>query len=380
MSAGVVVLLLGGLGLLAVGGELLVRGSSGIASALGMSRLVVGLTVVSIATSAPEFAVTMQAVTSGSPGLAVGNVVGSNIANVLLVLGVAAAITPLTVKSRIVKLDVPVMIGLSVLVTIFAINGVIASWQGALLMALLAVYLLRAISLGRRDEKAETQALLPDWNDQTGESGGEQDVEVATASSLGPRMMAADIGLIIVGVTLLVFGAQLLVDGATRIAVSVGLSDVIVGLTVVAIGTSLPELATAVVAVLRGETDLAVGNAIGSSIFNLGAVLGFAALISPGGISIPESAAHFDFIVMTAVAVLLLPVVYTGRAIARWEGWLFLGYYAAYLLYLLLASSQHDALKPFSFAMLIFVVPITVVVLITLVVSDRQSRVGAGSA
>ncbi|MEA3291660.1 MAG: sodium:calcium antiporter, partial [Pseudomonadota bacterium] len=170
-----------------------------------------------------------------------------------------------------------------------------------------------------------------------------------------------------------------LVDGATQVAVAVGLSDVIIGLTIVAIGTSLPELATAVVAALRGESDLAIGNAVGSSIFNLGAVLGFAALISPGGIPIPESVAHFDFIVMTAVAVLLLPVVYTGRAIARWEGWLFIGYYVAYILYLLLASSQHDALKPFSAVMVIFVVPITVAVLITLVVSERQSRASARS-
>lgn len=367
--------MLGGLGLLAVGGELLVRGASSIASALGMSRLVVGLTVVSIATSAPEFAVTMQSVVNGSPGLAVGNIVGSNIANVLLVLGVAAAITPLAVKSRIVKLDVPVMIGMSVMVTVFAINGLLSSWQGALLVAALAAYLVRAVSVGRQDEPAEIRALEPEWDEP--ESNPNREPEPTRAA--GPRMIAVNLALIVIGVLVLVFGAQLLVDGATQVAVAVGLSDVIIGLTIVAIGTSLPELATAVVAALRGESDLAIGNAVGSSIFNLGAVLGFAALISPGGIPIPESVAHFDFIVMTAVAVLLLPVVYTGRAIARWEGWLFIGYYVAYILYLLLASSQHDALKPFSAVMVIFVVPITVAVLITLVVSERQSRASARS-
>ena len=347
--------------------------------------MVVGLTVVSIATSAPEFAVTMESVVSGSPGLAVGNIVGSNIANVLLVLGAAAAITPLAVKSRIVKLDVPVMIGLSVLVTVYAINGVIASWQGALLMAILAAYLVRAISVGRQDEPAEMQALQPAWVEPEEEEPEEEEPEEEQAGepeptrSPGLGMVAINVGLIVVGVLLLVFGANLLVDGATQIAAAVGLSDVIIGLTIVAIGTSLPELATAVVAVLRGESDLAIGNAVGSSIFNLGAVLGFSALISPGGIQIPESAANFDFIVMTAVAVLLLPVVYTGGTIARWEGWMFLGYYAAYISYLLLASSQHDVLQPFSLVMVVFVVPITVVVLITLVVSERQSRVSARS-
>ena len=239
--------MLGGLGLLAVGGELLGRGASSIASALGMSRLVVGLTVVSIATSAPEFAVTMESVVSGSPGLAVGNIVGSNIANVLLVLGAAAAITPLAVKSRIVKLDVPVMIGLSVLVTVFAINGVIASWQGALLVAILAAYLVRAISVGRQDEPAEMQALQPAWVEPEEEQAGEPE----PTRSPGLGMVAINVGLIVVGVLLLVFGANLLVDGATQIAAAVGLSDVIIGLTIVAIGTSLPALATAGVAVLR---------------------------------------------------------------------------------------------------------------------------------
>ncbi|MCH9814971.1 MAG: calcium/sodium antiporter [Actinomycetia bacterium] len=396
MSPLVVVLVVGGLILLVVGGEVLVRGASDIAHRIGMSRLVVGLTVVSFATSAPELAVTMDAVFSGSPGLAIGNVVGSNIANILLVLGVAAAIAPLAVRSRVVKLDVPVMIALSILVTIFALNGVIATWQGVVLLLALVGYVIRAVQVGRRDTALETKALAPQWaapqSPATGEidppaterpqdgaaaavtSGQETEPEPDAPAAKGAWPVIRALALIVVGVALLVVGARLLVNGATQIATGFGVSDVIVGLTVVAIGTSLPELATSVVAVLRGESDLAVGNAVGSNIFNLAFVLGTAALVAPGGIPVPESVANFDFVLMTVVAVLLLPVAYTRKSIDRWEGWLFLGYYLAYTSYLLLASADHDALGPFNVVMIAFVVPVTVILLITLAVAERKDR------
>jgi cation:H+ antiporter len=403
-----VLLILGGLILLVVGGEVLVRGASDIARKVGMSRLVVGLTVVSFATSAPEFAVTMDAVFSGSPGLAIGNVVGSNIANILLVLGVAAAVSPLAVRSRVVKLDVPVMIVLSVLVTIFALNGVLATWQGIFLASALVCYVIGAVRVGHRDSAMETEALDPSWQttpvpiDTDGMSASLRPEQAAADRELtdpnpdpdlpepngdsDPETLRAQISvtraviLIIVGVALLVVGARLLVDGATQIAVGLGVSEVIIGLTVVAIGTSLPELATSVVAVMRGESDLAVGNAVGSNIFNLGFVLGTAAIVAPGGIQVPESVANFDFVLMTAVAVLLLPVAYTRKSIDRWEGWLFLAYYAAYTSYLLLASSEHDALGSFSVVMLAFVVPITVVLLITLALGERKTRLAGRAA
>jgi cation:H+ antiporter len=370
MTVGAALLVLAGVVLLVGGGEVLVRGASNIASALGMSPLIVGLTVVSFATSAPEFAVTMEAVLSGSPGLAIGNIAGSNIANILLVLGVAAVISPLAVKSRIVKMDLPVMIGLSLLVTISAFNGVIAQWQGILLVLALITYVTRVIVVGRRHQQSEAEMLVPAWDP------AENPTRRALTQS--PRVVAMNISLIVLCEILLVVGAQQLVDGAVQIAAAAGMSDVVIGLTVVAIGTTLPELATAIVATLRGEVDLAIGNVVGSNIFNLGAVLGLAAILSPDGIPVPVPAAHFDFIIMTAVAILLLPIAYTGRVIARWEGILFLGYYAAYIMYLLLASAQHDALRPFSAVMLIFVVPITVVLLTTLVVAERQDRTRAG--
>lgn len=358
--------ILAGLVLLVAGGEVLVRGASNIAAAIGMSPLVVGLTVVSFATSAPEFAVTMKSVAAGSPGLAVGNVVGSNIANILLVLGIAAIITPLAVKSRVVRFDVPVMIGLSLIVTVMAFNGVIARWQGAILVVLLAVYVIWTVRIGRSDPEGEKEKLDPDWID--GELRPEPVAERSTRNMLASGVMVA------VGIGALVLGASVLVSGATTIASALGLSDLVIGLTIVAVGTSLPELATSIVAALRGERDLAVGNAVGSNIFNLGAVLGFAAILSPDGIVIPEGAQNLDFLLMTGVAILLLPVVYTGYAVGRWEGILFVSYYVAYTTYLLLMSSEHESLAPFSTVMLAFVIPLTFLFLIVLAVAEHSRR------
>jgi cation:H+ antiporter len=329
--------------------------------------LVVGLTVVSFATSAPEFAVTMQAVADGSPGLAVGNVVGSNIANILLVLGVAAVIAPLAVKSPVVKRDVPVMVGISLLATVLSFNRVISQWQGALLVGILAAYVAWTVKVSRRETSANSQA------EGTESSPDPLLAEVADPIRRNPPMVISG-GLVIIGVALLVGGATLLVNGATSVARSFGLSDLVIGLTIVAVGTSLPELATSVIAAARGQRDLAVGNVVGSNIFNLGAVLGFASLITPGGISIPEAASNFDFVLMTGVAVLLLPVVYTGMAVARWEGVMFLLYYVAYTVYLLLASAEHDALQPFSTAMTLFVIPLTAMLLVILVIAERTRR------
>jgi cation:H+ antiporter len=358
--------ILAGLVLLVAGGEVLVRGASNIAAAIGMSPLVVGLTVVSFATSAPEFAVTMKSVAAGSPGLAVGNVVGSNIANILLVLGIAAIITPLAVKSRVVRFDVPVMIGLSLIVTVMAFNGVIARWQGAILVVLLAVYVIWTVRIGRSDPEGEKEKLDPDWID--GELRPEPVAERST------RNMLASVVMVAVGIGALVLGASVLVSGATTIASALGLSDLVIGLTIIAVGTSLPEMATSIVAALRGERDLAVGNAVGSNIFNLGAVLGFAAILSPDGIVIPEGAQNLDFLLMTGVAILLLPVVYTGYAVGRWEGILFVSYYVAYTTYLLLMSSEHESLAPFSTVMLAFVIPLTFLFLIVLAVAEHSRR------
>ncbi len=359
MTLAAVLAILGGLALLVLGGEALVRGAGNIAIGAGLSPLVVGLTVVSFATSAPEFAVTMDAVLADLPGLAVGDIVGSNIANVLLVLGVTAVVAPVMAHHQLVRFDVPVLIGISVLATVLAFDGLLQRWQGALLFLALVGYVVAALRYrGPPPEEPEIPSLGPlnlnNWPRS--------------------RLMGVSALLVLVGVGVLVVGAALLVDGAASVARSFGLSDLIIGVTVVAVGTSLPELATSLIAVARGSYDIAVGNVVGSSIFNLGAVLGLATLMTPGGIEVPAGAAHFDFFVMTAAAVLLLPVAYIRSRISRWEGALFLVFYASYVTFLLLTAQQHQALEPFSEIMVFIIVPVVALLLGGLVAEERHAR------
>jgi cation:H+ antiporter len=348
-------LVLLGLVLLVGGGELLVRGSSGLARSLGLSPLVIGLTVVAFATSAPEFAVTLGATLSGEPDLAVGNVVGSNIVNVLLILGVSALVIPLAVASRVVRHDVPVMLGLSVAALVLALDGRVSPLDGVVLLGVLVVYTVTSVVGARREtaarratERESVAAGTPVWRD------------VAVALS---------------GVVLLVAGARSLVTGATDIALALQVSTAVIGLTVVAIGTSLPELATSVVAAWRGERDIAIGNIVGSNIFNLGAVLGLSAVLSGGGVPVAASIIAVDLPLMVAAALALLPVAVTGFRMARAEGGLFVLLYAAYTAYLVLDSAGHDALEGFTTVMLWFVLPLVAATLLaTLAFEVRQRR------
>jgi cation:H+ antiporter len=363
VSALTFVLLAVGFLALIAGGEVLVRGAGGLARTLGLSPLVVGLIVVSFATSAPELAVTLDASLSGRPGLAVGNVVGSNIANVLLVLGLSALFLPLAVRSAVTKRDVPVMIALSVLLLFLALDGGVSQLDGIVLLLLLLAYVAYSVRAGRRQHKG----------DQPGEESEESGADEGTKP---PHRPWVDAVLVLAGVALLVVGARSLVTSATEVATALGLSELIIGLTVVAIGTSLPELATSVIAAARGERELAVGNVVGSNIFNIGAVMGIAATVSPGGVPVEPSAVNFDLPVMVAVAVALLPIAFTGYGVARWEGGLFVAYYAAYTLFLLLDATTHDALPEYSALMLTFVVPLTALTLVLLAVYELGVRKG----
>lgn len=352
-----VALLVVGLVLLVGGGELLVRGGSGIGRALGLSPLVIGLTVVAFATSAPELAVSVDAALSGAPGVAVGNVVGSNISNVLLVLGLAALVLPVAVRSQLVRVDVPVMIGFSVVALLVAWDGTVSLPEGGGLLAALVGYVVMSVRLARR---TGTPDPTPDPTDGD--------------SPARPPRPLRDAGLVLAGVALLVLGARLLVGSATTIAQAVGLSDLVIGLTVVAIGTSLPEVATSVIAALRGEREMALGNVLGSNIFNIGAVLGLTALVAPGGVPVADAAVRFDLPVMVVVALVVLPVVFTGAEISRWEAVAFLAYFVAYLAYLLLAAAEHDALPVLSTALLWFVLPMTALLLVLLTVQEVRVR------
>jgi len=310
----VLVLFILGFVLLVGGASLLVEGASSLAGLLGVSPLIIGLTVVAFGTSAPELAVSVQSSLQGQTDLAIGNVVGSNILNILLVLGVAALITPISIHDRVVKLEVPIMIAVSLLLLALSFDGIISRLDGALLFSGILLYILFTIKTQHKVEVSETEQ----------ESNG------------GFTGIILQLLFIIIGLGLLVLGSQWLVNGAVAIAELFGISQLVIGLTIVSIGTSLPELATVVVASLKKQEDLIVGNVVGSNIFNILLVLGATSLVAPTGIVVSEAAIGLNMPIMIAVAFLCMPIFFRGYKIQRWEGGLFLGLYVAYTTYLLL--------------------------------------------
>lgn len=348
------ILFIAGLVALVLGATLLVRGASMLALRLGLSPLVVGLTVVAFGTSAPEMAVSTGAVLSGQGGLAVGNAVGSNIFNVLFILGVAALITPLAVHRQVIRQEAPIMIGGAVLLILLGLDGTLGLFDGALLIGLLVAYTGFLV----RQSRAESTAVGPD---EFAES-----LQPAKAGRWDATL-PAQLALIVVGLLLLVLGSDWLVQAAVTVARALGLSEVVIGLTIVAAGTSLPEVAASVMASVKGERDIAVGNVVGSCVFNLFGVVGLGAVVAglgtPEGLPLPPDVARFDMWVMLAALVACVPVFVTGREIARWEGGLFLAYYVAYAAYLVMAAQRHEGLPAFSDAMLGFVAPLTLVTL-----------------
>ena len=338
---------------LVLGARLLVQGAATLAATLGISPLVIGLTVVAFGTGAPELAVTLRAALSGDPGQAdigVGNVVGSNIANILLVLGASALVTPLAVRVRLVRWDVPVMIAVSALLLGLGWDGALDRTDGAILFGGIVFYTLVSLVSGRRSTAPERAA----------EAEAAVSEEIPTKPAKGFGRVLLQFVLIAAGLALLVFSAGQLVEAATVIARLFRVSELVIGLTVVAFGTSLPEAATSIIAGLKGQRDIALGNVLGSNIFNITAVLGIAGLATPGGVPVAVEARSFDIPIMIAVAVAVLPVIFTGGRITRWEGLLFLAYYAAYIAYLYLKAEQQEFVPQFHAVMLAFVLPLTV--------------------
>ncbi|MDD3275519.1 MAG: calcium/sodium antiporter [Kiritimatiellales bacterium] len=317
------VLIVAGFILLVFGAEALVRGASKLAAAFGISPLVIGLTVVAFGTSAPEMAVTAISSLSGQTSIALGNVIGSNIFNILLILGLSSLVAPLTVSMQLIRLDVPLMIGASVLVYLFALNGIIGRPEGLILFAGIIAYTIFLIRQSRRENKA----VRAEYEKKYGEK-----------EPLLVKVLLKDAALLLAGLGLLVLGSNWLVDGAVMIAQKLGVSELIIGLTIVAAGTSLPELATSVVASIRGERDIAVGNVVGSCLFNLLAVMGLAGMLSPNGIPVSPQTLHADLPVMILTAVICLPIFFTGKRISRREGALLLSGYIAYMAYLILTA------------------------------------------
>ncbi|MCZ2817440.1 calcium/sodium antiporter [Modestobacter sp. VKM Ac-2984] len=346
--------LLAGLVLLTAGGELLVRGGSALGRAVGISPLVIGLTVVAFATAAPELAVSLGAALTGAAGIAVGNVVGSNIANVLLVGGLTAVAAPLAVDRKLLRGDLPALLGLSVLLFLLAIDGTVALWEGLLLVVLAVAYLSWKVLAGRREE-------APDATEDE-------------RPPLRPRTVLVPLGMLLVGIALLVVGARMLVSAATTIAAALGLSDLVIGLTVVAVGTSLPELATTVVAALRGQREMALGNIVGSNVLNIGVVLGLTAVVAPGGLPVDASALRLDLPVMIAVTLAFVPLLLTGARLVRWEGGLLLAWYAIYLAVLVLPAMGSAAAPAFTAVAQWGLLPLTAIGLAVLTVREVRTR------
>lgn len=343
-------LILLGLGLLGVGGELLVRGASRLAALFGVPPLVVGLTVVAFGTSTPELAVSVRAVGAGAGDLALGNVLGSNVFNILVILGLSALVAPMVITRRVIWVEVPIVIGISVLAFVLASDRSLGMADGLLLLAVVVVYVGWLLRTARSPIPHGEMAERP------------------TGSAVGA------LAGVVAGIGLLVAGANWLVDGAATLALAAGISEAVVGLTIVSVGTSLPEVTAAVVAALRGHGDIAVGNALGSNVFNLTLILGTASVLS-SGLDVPPGLLTFDFVVVLAVTIACLPIFYTGHRIARWEGGLFVAYYVVYLAFLVLEASGHQALPRIRHAMLFFALPITVVTLAVLVWQQRRAAV-----
>ncbi len=329
-----VIELLSGLFLLIVGAELMVRAAVRLAARLHLRPLIIGLTIVALGSSAPQMAVSLQAVQAHTPDIAVSSVIGSSIFNILVTLGLSALIIPLRVSRQLVRLDIPLMIGASLLVFVLAWNEELGRFDGILLLGALALYLGLLLRQSRHSTRPHS--------DQP------HDPQAPWFTSLL---------MIVGGLGMLVFAGHLLLGAAVVVATDLGFSERVIGLTVVAVGTSLPELATSLIAALRGQRDIAVGNVIGANLFNLLGVLGLTALIAPTPLSVSPNALDFDLPVMLGVAALCLPVFYSGYRVTRAEGLLLLGLYLAYGLHVVSFTTGMPLAGKLERLMLFYVLP-----------------------
>lgn len=309
-----ILFIIGSLIVLYFGANFLVKGAASVAERLGVSALVVGLTVVSFGTSAPELIVSVQATLDGFGGISIGNVIGSNIANIGLILGLSALIFPLKAHMQLIRIDTPFMILVSLLFIVFFLDQTIGRIEGMVFVLIIAVYSVYNIIKSKKENQAQVIK--------------EYDESVPKIS----RHWALDGLFIILGLAGLVFGSDLLVKNAVELARGLGMSEAVIGLTIVALGTSTPELATSIVAAVKKQPDIAIGNVVGSNIFNILGILGVASLIKP--IATPDIN-YIDSIVMIVMSLLLLPFIKTGFTLRRWEGGLLLGIYIGYMVYLL---------------------------------------------
>ena len=339
-----IIFLIAGLGVLVAGAELLVRGASGLAQLARISPLVIGLTVVAFGTSAPELAVSTVSSLNGTSSIALGNVIGSNIFNVLLILGLSALIVPLTVASGLIRRDVPLLIIASFAVWGAAYDGVISRIEGLSMLIAFVGYTAWLIYGGQRQTSTDDAAI-----------------DTEGSSSTGWKRVVIYVVSVLAGLGLLVLGARWLVDSASVIARGFGVNDLVIGLTIVAGGTSLPELATSIMAAVKGQRDLAVGNVIGSNIFNLLVVLGASATLAANGVPVERAVLLFDMALMVAVACLCWPMFLSQSTVSRGEGLLMLTLYAAYTALLVTGASGWESASIMKSGFLLAVIPLSLI-------------------
>ena len=351
LSAWSLLQLLGGLVLLVAGAQLLVRCAEHIAAKLKVRPLLIGLTVVAMGSSAPQMTVSLQAAFNDTADIAVGSVIGSNTFNILVTLGLSALIIPLRVSRQLVRLDIPLMIFASAMVFTLALNHQLDRQDGVLLLGGLLIYLLLLLHQSRH-------------------SGHHHPHQDRTPTSWLRTLILMGCALLLLGVA-----GHLLLGAALEVASELGLSERVIGLTIVAVCTSLPELATSLIAAFRGQREIAVGNVIGSNVFNLLGVLGLTALLAPAPLSVSPNALAFDLPVMLGVAALCLPVFYSGYRITRVEGLLFLGLYLAYGLHVVSFTTGMPLASKLEHLMLIYVLPaLLVFVLLSVVRAWRRQH------
>ncbi|MGO1949676.1 MAG: calcium/sodium antiporter [Mycobacteriaceae bacterium] len=328
-------LLTAGFAVLVVGGELLVRGATAISGRLGIPPMVIGLTVVAIGSSLPELAVGIDAALRGSPGLVTGNIVGTNIVNLLLILGISAAIQPILTGRQMMRLDLPVVAVVAALLFFLSLGGSLSWPAGVFLLVVGVVYTVLILWYTRRTRAQDASARAKEYRERDDKVS--RDAKVTERPGWARALL--DTVYLVGGIALVILGADWLVSGAVDIATDLGVSDTLIGLTVVAIGTSAPELVTSVVATMRGQASMAVGNLIGSSVCNIVFILGLTVVVSPDAIPVPAEVLYVDMLVMAAVSLLVVLLFRTGRRVTRREGVVLVLLYAAYLAYLVLART-----------------------------------------
>ncbi|MCL2423930.1 MAG: calcium/sodium antiporter [Micrococcales bacterium] len=314
-----------GLVMLVGGAEVVVKYGTRLAYRLHVSPIIIGLTVVSIGTSAPELAVGIDGMVKGQGNLVLGNIVGTNIVNLLLILGLAAMIRSVAIRRSTLKLDLPAMVAASLLLLVIALDGDLSTWDGLILLSLGMAYMWTVVATARRRTAGSVET----------DDEGAAEVQVPRP---GAKRALGDLALIVVGIAVIVVGADRLVTGAVGIATSLGVSDAVIGLTVVAIGTSAPELATTIMATIRKQRAIAIGNLLGSSTLNLTLILGASLLFGPSAVAVDRTLVTVDLPIMVAVALVCIPIFTTGRQISRREGAFMVAAYLGYLTFLVVTA------------------------------------------